>query len=311
MPIKPFPTQTDGSLGRAKSNNVAVEDLDIQVPAAEWNNVVTWLLTVINELGATDGTDAGTVWEYLTETSQVFWQWNGTDVTQFGDGVGGPTAEQGTTTGTLTVETLDAPDSSAVNVLEYTHSGTDGVDAYYVINDLPALPNRFTILARMGPREVTGYDNTRPGIIVFWQDATHFGYIARPSTAANLRFSMCNDTAEDDGRVDYNGTTIVTSPGNFPDGTYMAIDMDITDPTVSTDARISVGVYGQGWGDTTYLTQSTGTEVGTGNKVADSWDNWAASTVKNIGICFREFTGGGSTYITDLKIVTHRFLGAG
>jgi len=63
MPVPPFPTRTDGSLGRTKMDNAAVEDLDVQVQASEYETIATWLLTVINEIGNTDGSDAGSLWE--------------------------------------------------------------------------------------------------------------------------------------------------------------------------------------------------------------------------------------------------------
>jgi hypothetical protein len=63
MPIIAFPTQTDGSLGRSKTDDptIAITNLDHQVPADEHNNKVLSILELYAEVGLTDGSTPGSL----------------------------------------------------------------------------------------------------------------------------------------------------------------------------------------------------------------------------------------------------------
>src|SRR5210317_1296149 len=114
----------------------------------------------------------------LSRRDGLLWEWNGTDVSQFGDGDGTPTAVNGgTATGTLAAATLATAtqDVQTDKALVFTHTGASNVDSYYIINDLPPLPERFRIVAHLGPRETSNLGaNTYPAIVLAWQDGTHF-----------------------------------------------------------------------------------------------------------------------------------------
>lgn len=60
-----IPTETDGSLGRNKSDIDAVPNYEQFVPAAEWNTIKSTVAILAERLGLNDGSQAGTIEEFL------------------------------------------------------------------------------------------------------------------------------------------------------------------------------------------------------------------------------------------------------
>jgi hypothetical protein len=120
MSITAIPTQTDGSLGRIKSDADAATDLDTQLTAGEHNRLVTTVIALTSEVGLSDGTTAGSLNEAKLDhetrlgavetavgpvptiisdvtaldvrvdaleaagsASQTLWEWNRADTSQF------------------------------------------------------------------------------------------------------------------------------------------------------------------------------------------------------------------------------------
>ncbi len=51
MPLTSQPSKIDASIGRVKSDNQPVEDLNTQVPAAEWERIKSYIIDVCDEVG--------------------------------------------------------------------------------------------------------------------------------------------------------------------------------------------------------------------------------------------------------------------
>jgi hypothetical protein len=57
MPLTSQPTKVDASIGRVKSDALAIDDIDTQVPAAEWERIKDFLIAVCDEAGVHVGTE--------------------------------------------------------------------------------------------------------------------------------------------------------------------------------------------------------------------------------------------------------------
>lgn len=240
---------------------------------------------------------------------RLIWEWNETDVSQFGDGDGTPTAVNGgTETGTLAAVTLASSpeDVQTDKALVYTHSGASNVDSYYLINDLPPLPERFRIIAKLGPRESSNLGvATFPGIVLAWQDGTHLMRVQSDSAKNALIVITGNGNAA--------SPTVYSVAGDLPVGqtndvgTLLDVYCSLGEPDTGVDPKMhfivhvfnaasifecSTSVYGS------WVNNGGATDPATG------WDSgWqSGGTVRRPGIMFRELGAAGSGYVGMFKI---------
>lgn len=238
--------------------------------------------------------------------STLLWEWNGTDVSQFGTGDGTPDSTyQGPAAGTIAAAQITNPDDDAYrgNVILYTHSGGDGdTTCWWSINDLPTLPERYLIRAVLGPRDNGAGrwgEDTGPGITLAWQDSTHHVRIARASTAANLLLLMGNNT---DGSDNYRYSSTLTGNKNTDGGTLVEVLCVLGDPTTGVDPNMQFRVDADSSSRLqVFATTHTWSSVGTNPAVWDS--SWqTGGTIRQPGLFFREEGIGGKGYIADFKI---------
>lgn len=65
MPITRLLTRTDGSAGRQKTDARPIVSLLKQISALEWNNIADAVVEILNTLGRSDGSDAGTLFRTM------------------------------------------------------------------------------------------------------------------------------------------------------------------------------------------------------------------------------------------------------
>ena len=63
MPIPPFPTRTDPSFGRVKSNGVTPTDLNTDTEAGEYNRLADYVIGLATEIGDTTGVTPSSLWQ--------------------------------------------------------------------------------------------------------------------------------------------------------------------------------------------------------------------------------------------------------
>jgi hypothetical protein len=177
-----------------------------------------------------------------------------------------------------------------------------------LINDLPVLPDRFIIEMRIGPRGVANLGiDTGPGMIIAFQDVTHFIRLTRPGVATNSTIFSANGAGEDSSSVGafLNGPTLNS---NVDEGANMRLICDYRQPGVGSDPGM------RWWLDTIdgglqFRASSAGwTPLGGGVSPATAWDaGWqTGGDTRNFGPQFLELGGGGgSGYMSDLQIVTY------
>lgn len=238
----------------------------------------------------------------------LLWEWNGTDVSQFGDGDGTPTAVNGgTETGTLAAATLasSSQDVQTDKALVYTHSGATNVDVYYPINDLPPLPERFRIVAKLGPRESSNLGvGTYPGVILAWQDGTHF--MRLQSNGSKSALIIVTGNGDIGSPTVYSSANDVSTTQSQDLGTLVDIYCSLGEPDTGVDPKMhfivkpfnSTGFLGVGASTFSWTAAGGATPPNT------SWNSgWqSGGTVRRPGIMFRETGTAGSGYVGMFKI---------
>jgi hypothetical protein len=248
----------------------------------------------------------------------ILWRWNGVDITQFGNGAGVPNDQPGpgNSTGTLSTSfiqmtplpnTLDA--SSTTPVLMYTTlaGAPGGVQANFLINDLPALPDRYTIRARIGPRGTAQYyNNIRASIIPAHQNNAHYWYVGRPAASTTLDLFVAN--GNDGVSNGWQHTGVISSFSNNDSGWFLQIHVDLRDPAgVGTLPGASFRLDTINDGSVYYANTTTGgtTIAGGTSIVTGGWNGWNLSTtLKQVGMAFYEVGGAGASWISDFRIET-------
>jgi hypothetical protein len=232
---------------------------------------------------------------------RLIWEWNGTDVSQLGDGDGTPNAVVGSPTGSLAAAVLgySGYDEPTDNVLKYTHTGSTSTTAFYIINDLPELPERFIVQVKMGPRESTLSPNTSPRLVLAYQDPTH-------------HMTWSNNGASSDLLVAANGSDGVTalcytsgiSEAQYESGSIHTVDCTLGEPSSGVDPRMSFFASNPNGNLFVRASNSGWSSVGGATCPNSSWDSgWqTGGTIRRVGIAFDEKSSAGSAWVTDLKI---------
>lgn len=245
------------------------------------------------------------------DPEKILWKWNGIDYTQFGDGAGNPTATIGSPTGTgLSVTQLsDNLDCPRIPILSYAH---DAVAvpwrAYFMVNDLPELPNKYIIEARMGPT-LTGTlgQNTYPYIIPVWQSSARCCEIYRNSQYQAIRSSNGSTDVSLGCAGNFYSEEASPEQSEYDEGRPFRLLCDMRDPDgvseypgfriisdVADEGGSKRAVYSSDWG-----------AYGGGTCFSSSWhSDWlTGGTIKNFGFGFGNGAcGAGSAYVADLLI---------
>jgi hypothetical protein len=239
----------------------------------------------------------------------ILWRWNGVDISQFGNGAGVPNdmPGPGNSTGTLSVgflePTLDG--SAATPILKYTTlaGAPGGVQANFLINDLPALPDRYTIRARIGPRgTIQEYNSIRTSVIPSYQNNTHYWYVGRPAASSTLDLFVANDN---DGVTNgWQHSGVITSFSNDDSGWFLQIHVDLRNPT-GGNPGLALRLDTINDGEWYYANTTTGgAAISGGTPIYTGWLGWSQATLKNVGVAFYEVGGAGASYISDFRIET-------
>lgn len=238
--------------------------------------------------------------------SGLLWTWNGTDVSQFSDGAGNPSSGYSSPNGTIAADTITSPigDAYSGNVIKYSYSGGDSdAAAWFVINDLPELPERYLVRAQIGPRDngaSRAGENTSPGIVLAYQDATHNVRVSRAaSPTTTLTIWTANNS---DGISNVRYVAGPTANLNDDGGTFVEVLCITTDPDTGLDPSMMLrleadsGVPTRAWG--------LGTTWSALGSPPAMWDSsWqSGGRFKNLGVWFQELGASGTGYIADLKI---------
>jgi len=226
----------------------------------------------------------------------VLWEWNGVDASQFGT-AGSPTATDparngGNMSGSFsvvapTVEVTDRP------MLKYTHTGGGGT-GFWVINDMPALPDRYIVEAAIGPRAASLYTNTYLGVHPFYQDPTHNLYMRRWTGSIDIAMVISNNIQ---GWTTPTALTL-TSPSIADSDTPAHIRVYVScavDPGASSDPKFACwwGPFGvRSW-------------LPVGDTVFGPWhSSWQGNgTAKNIALSVYELGAAGANVFADLRVL--------
>ena len=234
-------------------------------------------------------------------SSKLLWEWNGSDITQFGNGSGAPDNTYGTPDGTLSVAavptaSIDVPSN---NVLLYTTGTATSAHAHFLINDLPPLPERFIYRARLGPN--TGGVTCEPFLIFAEQDATHWMGTAY-STGSVLLIQLGNSV---DGIFVAGDSIAVTGVTARLSGVVVEADCMLRDPDTGVDPQINVilhtaigGALGYGKGGPAW------SGFGTRPAIYDS--SWqSGGTIKQPGVGFMSNGSSLTAWVSELQIFSH------
>lgn len=233
--------------------------------------------------------------------STVLWEWNGADITQFGDGVGTPDNTYGSPDGTLSVgavptSNIDVPSG---DVLIYTTGSATGAHAHFLINDLPTLPERFIMRARLGPK--TGGVTCEPFLIFAEQDELHWVGTAY-STGGTLQLQLGNNR---DGLFTAAHFISFGAVSNVDSGVVIEADIMLRDPSSGVDPQVNViarearaGVLGYGRGGTAWSSFGSPPAI---------WDSsWqTGGTIKQLGIGFLCNGASLTAWVGELQILSH------
>lgn len=232
----------------------------------------------------------------------ILWEWNGTDITQFGDGAGTPDYTYGSPDGTLSVGTVpgSGADVPSGNVLIYTTGSTPGTTAHYVINDLPVLPERFIYRARVGP--VVGGVLAESCMVFARQDQLHWmGTAYNASSRLQAQFGNNRDGLYTAAHFINPDSKILS----IPSGILIEADCMLREPDTGVDPQINVVIrearalisaFGKG-GD-------TWSSFGAPPAIYDS--SWqSGGTIKQPGVAFLNNGASQQTWIGELQILEH------
>jgi hypothetical protein len=253
-------------------------------------------------ISLSDGTTSPGIAPVPSDTIQndVLWEWNGLDITQFGNGSGAPDHTYGTPDGTLSVGAVPtaSTDVPSGNVLLYTTGTATSAHAHFYINDLPSLPERFIYRARLGPR--VGGGTTQPMLIAGGQNELHWIGTAY-STGGVLQIQFGNNRDGIFTAAHY----LVSSLGDENTGLLVELDCMLIDPDTGVDPRINMGLrefrgglWSAGLGGPAWST------FGSPPAVYDS--SWqSGGTIKNPGVAFLCNGTAAVSWVGELQILRH------
>lgn len=243
------------------------------------------------------------------DNGKLLWAWNRTDVSQFGDGNGNPTATNVGTAGTgkLLSSVSTNPDISPnFRRLEYSFVGTTGTTmAFFMINDLPDLPDRYVIYATVGERSA----NISPAVVLAYQNPNHQFNIRRDATSPSFMQAIAGNG--NPGSINVGSAWNLQNVWSEPEaGEVSYYVVEVEEPTSTSDPRLVV------WGQevdsalnsliTFAPSQSTGwTDFGGATQPGNGWDaGWrTGGSMKNVGIMFEKISGNGNvTTMGDIRI---------
>ena len=221
---------------------------------------------------------------------EVLWEWNGVDVSQFGNGVGGPTSTKGSPTGTLSVGTLTSPGGDMVQdtVLIYTAGGTNTTVSYFEINDMPALPERYTVRCRISDRAGSTY--AAPAISAFGQDHLHWG--GAFVLTGNLLTGVFADNVDAFFVSNQLTGTLATVD---PCGHFIEIDVTAREPDTGVDPEVVLR----------WKTADRGDERAM-NGAWTAWDSsWqSGGSVRNVGLLCDDRTVSTEIWWSELQVLS-------
>lgn len=236
--------------------------------------------------------------------SKLLWEWNGTDITQFGDGAGTPNATYGTPDGTLSVGAVPtaSTDVPSGDVLLYTTGTATSAHAHFYINDLPPLPERFIYRARLGP-QLAGV-TTQPMLIAGGQDELHWiGTAYSGSNVLQVQFGNNRDA------IFVGGYFVSTGISGINTGLLVELDCMLIDPDTGIDPQINLGLSefrGGAW--TAGLGGPSWSSFGTNVSIYDS--SWqSGGSIKNPGVAFLCNGSSVVSWVGELQILSHPWEG--
>lgn len=236
----------------------------------------------------------------IVEGVEALWSWNGTDITQFGDGAGTPDYVVNGANGTFSVGAVPTSgvDVPTGNVLRYASGSATTGYAYFLINDLPPLPERYVIRARLGPRELP---NTFPRIVCVAQDGTHNAIIGYGGSAGI--YAVLDNNADSVSAAHY---LLNSSLTDQEAGVVVEIEVIAGEPSSGVDPRINLilrdargGLVAYGKGGPTW------TVLGSPPAIYDS--SWqSGGTIRRPGLAFYcNGSGGTDAWVGELQIFPH------
>jgi hypothetical protein len=236
--------------------------------------------------------------EEVPDTIQdnVLWEWNGMDITQFGDGAGTPDYTYGTPDGTLSVSTPTLPDVPSGNVLRYTTGTATSALALFAINDLPTLPERFIYRIRLGDYD-TG---CAPSALFAAQDGTHHFHFGWYTTQTTWAIGNNNSGIYEAGIYLRAG-----GPGAIDSGIVFEFDVMLRDPDTGVDPQMNAIVSDYGIVNQGYVKGGAVWTTWGGSSAAyhSSWQS--GGSVKNPGVMFTCNGTAQTSWIGELQILRH------
>ena len=227
---------------------------------------------------------------------RVLWEWNGADITQFGDGAGNGDSSYGSPDGTLSVGAtpgsgIDVPSG---NALIYTTGSATNAIEYYKINDLPPLPERFIFRARLGPET-----SNCKAIMCFGQDATHHMAFCWAVSQSTYQLANNNSGVWEAGLYLRTG-----GPGTVQSGAVFEIDAMLRHPDTGVDPQICLDVRGPGVSATGYgKGGETWTAWGGSGAAYDS--SWQSGGDLTPAISFALGAAATAVWISEMQILSH------
>lgn len=230
---------------------------------------------------------------------KLLWEWNGADITQFGDGAGTPDYTSASAGGALSVGAfpVSGADYPNENVLLWTEDNAAIGMSYFLINDLPELPERFVYRARLGKRTTS----SGPVVILAMQDATHhfiFGW-----EVDQTALILCGNNTDGwfQGGL-YRAQTAVVA---YDSGTQMEFDVMLRDPSTGVDPQVNILARGAGGDWDAYGKGGTAwTPWGGASALYDS--SWqSGGTIKKPGIGFYSDNNDPDSWMSELQIFSH------
>ena len=234
--------------------------------------------------------------------SKVLWEWNGTDITQFGNGSGTPDSTYGSPDGTLSVGAVPTAgiDVPSGNVLKYTTGTATSSAAVFFINDLPTLPERFIYRIRLGPY-VAG---CAPQVLLAAQDATHNFVFTWYQDETTWQLGNNNSGIFEAG-VYLRAGTATYGPETVDSGVLFEFDVMLRDPDTGVDPQMNATVMNYGMVKPGHVKGGKSWTTWGGSSAAyhSSWQS--GGTIKNPGVLFTCNGTAQVGWFGEMQILSH------
>lgn len=243
---------------------------------------------------------------------KLLWEWNGQDVSQFGNGLGAPTfTDGGTITGTLTAQPHPTSYSSSQNInrlyYTWTGGGTQFARAWYLINDLPVMPDRYIITGFFGQREASpsGID-TSGSIVAAFQDLTHHFSLIKGGGAPTSWFALSGNGDAGNQILGATAQIGLNLNNTLAEGNIFSAFIEVNEPSPGIDPAFYCYMNTPMHGDSiARAPNGFWSPYGGATSPSASWDaGWyTGGTMKDIGFKMSQrTTTGGHAWFGDLKI---------